>query len=120
MRRMGNPMEMAWGQLINGAWRKVGRNIADHLAGHSVDLPGRVCPEEQIGPELDQLIHRGLGHTRRRDGRFRIGTVAEVMTSETLSELYQADIQVIQVGNRYVVVGEHLDHSGHTLGHTHD
>jgi zinc/manganese transport system ATP-binding protein len=54
------------------------------------------------------------------DGRFRIGTVAEVMTSETLSELYQADIQVIQVGNRYVVVGEHLDHSGHTLGHTHD
>ena len=54
------------------------------------------------------------------DGRFRIGTVAEVMTSETLSELYQADIQVVQVGNRYVVVGEHLDHSGHTRGHTHD
>lgn len=54
------------------------------------------------------------------DGRFRIGTVDEVMTTETLSELYQADIQVIQVGDRYVVVGEHLDHSGHTHGHTHD
>lgn len=54
------------------------------------------------------------------NGRFRIGTVAEVMTSETLSELYQADIQVVQVGNRYVVVGEHFDHSGHTRGHTHD
>ncbi|MCB0931935.1 MAG: metal ABC transporter ATP-binding protein [Mycobacterium sp.] len=54
------------------------------------------------------------------NGRFRIGTVGEVMTTETLSELYQADIRVIQVGNRYVVVGEHLDHSGHTLGHTHD
>lgn len=54
------------------------------------------------------------------NGRFRIGTVAEVMTSETLSELYQADIQVIQVGDRYVVVGEHLDHSGHTHGHTHE
>lgn len=54
------------------------------------------------------------------NGRFRIGTVADVMTTETLSELYQADIQVIQVGNRYVVVGEHLDHSGHTSGHTHD
>jgi zinc/manganese transport system ATP-binding protein len=54
------------------------------------------------------------------DGRFRIGTVAEVMTSQTLSELYRADIQVIEVGNRYVVVGEHLDHSGHTSGHTHD
>ncbi|WP_167097280.1 metal ABC transporter ATP-binding protein [Mycobacterium sp. DL592] len=54
------------------------------------------------------------------DGRFRIGTVAEVMTSETLSELYRADIQVVQVGNRYVVVGEHFDHSGHTQGHTHE
>lgn len=53
-------------------------------------------------------------------GSFRIGTVAEVMTSATLSELYRADIQVVQVGNRYVVVGEHLDHSGHTHGHTHE
>jgi len=35
-------------------------------------------------------------------------------------QLYQADIQVVQVGDRYVVVGEHLDHSGHTHGHTHE
>jgi zinc/manganese transport system ATP-binding protein len=54
------------------------------------------------------------------DGRFRIGTVEEVMTSATLSELYRADIQVIKVGARYVVVGEHIDHSGHASGHTHD
>lgn len=52
-------------------------------------------------------------------GRFLIGTVAEVMTSATLSELYQSDIQVVRVGDRYVVVGEHLDQSGHTHGHTH-
>ena len=32
------------------------------------------------------------------DGRFRIGTVEQVMTSETLSELYRADIQVVRVG----------------------
>jgi zinc/manganese transport system ATP-binding protein len=51
------------------------------------------------------------------DGRFRVGTVEEVMTSATLSELYRADIQVVQVGGRYVVVGEHLDHSGHASGH---
>lgn len=51
------------------------------------------------------------------DGRFRVGTVEEVMTSATLSELYRADIQVVKVHNRYVVVGEHLDHSGHTSGH---
>jgi zinc/manganese transport system ATP-binding protein len=48
------------------------------------------------------------------DGRFRIGTVEQVMTSETLSELYRADIQVVKVGKgdaekgdvRYVVVGD--------------
>lgn len=54
------------------------------------------------------------------DGRFRIGTVEEVMTSATLSELYRADIQVVKVGGRYVVVGEHLDHSGHASGHVHE
>jgi zinc/manganese transport system ATP-binding protein len=44
------------------------------------------------------------------DGRSRIGTVEQVMTSETLSELYRADIDVVKVqkgdGVRYVVVGE--------------
>ncbi len=54
------------------------------------------------------------------DGRFRVGTVEEVMTSETLSELYRADIEVVKVGGRYVVVGEHLDHSGHASGHAND
>ena len=54
------------------------------------------------------------------DGRFRVGTVEEVMTSATLSELYRAEIQVVKVAGRYVVVGEHLDHSGHAVGHDHD
>ncbi|MCB0948363.1 MAG: metal ABC transporter ATP-binding protein [Mycobacterium sp.] len=55
------------------------------------------------------------------DGRFRIGTVEEVMTSRTLSELYRSDIEVVKIGGRYIVVGEHSqyhhghDHSG---GHT--
>jgi zinc/manganese transport system ATP-binding protein len=53
------------------------------------------------------------------DGRFRMGTVDEVMTSDTLSELYRADIQVVKVHGRYVVVGEHIDHSSHAMGHTH-
>jgi zinc/manganese transport system ATP-binding protein len=54
------------------------------------------------------------------DGRFRMGTVEEVMTSQTLSELYRADIEVVKVHGRYVVVGEHTDHSGHTSGHQHE
>lgn len=40
------------------------------------------------------------------DGRFRIGAVAEVLTTETLSTLYRADVQVVRVKDRYVVVGE--------------
>ncbi len=40
------------------------------------------------------------------DGRFRIGTVAQVMNTETLSTLYQADIEVVKVNDRYVVIGE--------------
>ncbi len=40
------------------------------------------------------------------DGRFRIGTVEQVMTTQTLSALYRADIAVVKVNDRYVVVGE--------------
>jgi zinc/manganese transport system ATP-binding protein len=54
------------------------------------------------------------------DGRFRIGTVDEVMTSATLSELYRADIEVVKVHGQYVVVGAHVDHSGHASGHSHE
>jgi zinc/manganese transport system ATP-binding protein len=53
------------------------------------------------------------------DGRFRVGTVEEVMTSATLSELYRSDIEVVKVGGRYVVVGQE-DYSGHASGHDHE
>jgi zinc/manganese transport system ATP-binding protein len=43
------------------------------------------------------------------DGRFQIGTVEQVMTTETLSALYRTDIEVIKVKDRYVVVGEPVD-----------
>jgi zinc/manganese transport system ATP-binding protein len=39
------------------------------------------------------------------DGRFRVGTVEQVMTTETLTALYRTDIEVIKVKDRYVVVG---------------
>ena len=39
------------------------------------------------------------------DGHFRIGTPAEVMTTQTLSELYRTDVEVLQVRGRLVVVG---------------
>lgn len=45
------------------------------------------------------------------DGRFRIGAVEQVMTTETLSTLYRADIQVVKVNDRFVVVGEDGGHA---------
>jgi zinc/manganese transport system ATP-binding protein len=39
------------------------------------------------------------------DGRFRIGTPEQVMTSETLSDLYRTEVDVLHFKNRLVVVG---------------
>lgn len=46
------------------------------------------------------------------DGRFEVGTVEQVMTTETLSALYRADIQVVKVKHGYAVVGEPNDGYG--------
>jgi zinc/manganese transport system ATP-binding protein len=40
------------------------------------------------------------------DGRFLIGSVEEVMTTERLSALYRADIEVVKVKGRCLVVGD--------------
>jgi len=50
------------------------------------------------------------------DGRFRVGTPDEVMTSETLSELYRTDVEVVRVRERILVVGAE-DRLVHTGGH---
>jgi zinc/manganese transport system ATP-binding protein len=39
------------------------------------------------------------------EGRFEIGTPAEVMTSQTLSALYRTQVDVIRVRDQIVVVG---------------
>jgi zinc/manganese transport system ATP-binding protein len=39
------------------------------------------------------------------DGRFRVGTVDEVMTSENLSKLYRSEVDVVRVRGQYIVVG---------------
>jgi zinc/manganese transport system ATP-binding protein len=41
------------------------------------------------------------------DGRFRVGTPDEVMTAETLSELYRTSIEVVRVRGQIHVVGAH-------------
>lgn len=50
------------------------------------------------------------------NGRFRIGTPDEVMTTETLSELYGSQIEVVRVRGRLIVVGadESACHGSHS------
>jgi zinc/manganese transport system ATP-binding protein len=55
-----------------------------------------------ILPYVDRLLYLV-------DGRFEIGTVEQVMTSQTLSALYQSDIQVVKVKEGYVVAGARDD-----------
>ncbi|AYF97788.1 metal ABC transporter ATP-binding protein [Protaetiibacter intestinalis] len=54
-------------------------------------------------------------------GRFRIGAPDEVLTSEVLSELYQAPIDVIRTHGRVVIVGapDHSHHEHEHHGHRH-
>lgn len=49
------------------------------------------------------------------DGRFRIGRPDEVMTSETLSQLYRTQVDVLRVRGRIVVVGGQEDADAHHL-----
>lgn len=58
-----------------------------------------------ILPYVDRLLYLV-------DGRFRIGTVEQVMTSQALSALYRSEIQVVKVKDGYVVAGERTDGHG--------
>jgi zinc/manganese transport system ATP-binding protein len=51
------------------------------------------------------------------DGRFRVGTPEEVMTSQTLSHLYRTEVEVLRVRDRLVVVGAEEAGYHHAPGH---
>jgi zinc/manganese transport system ATP-binding protein len=52
-------------------------------------------------------------------GNWAIGTPDEVLTSETLSKLYDTDVDVLRVRGRVVVVGTPDDQHVHHLDHGH-
>ncbi|GAA3700804.1 metal ABC transporter ATP-binding protein [Gordonia hankookensis] len=60
-----------------------------------------------ILPYVDRVLYLVGGH-------FRIGTPDEVMTTETLSNLYSSDVEVLRVNGRLLVIGgedaHHCDH----------
>ncbi|AZI58977.1 metal ABC transporter ATP-binding protein [Nakamurella antarctica] len=63
---------------------------------------------------LDPIVDRVDRVLYIAAGRFRVGTVAEVITSEVLSELFGSPIQVLEVGGRLLVLG------GETYPHHHE
>lgn len=73
--------------LINR--RRLGHDTAVLFVTHEIN---------PILPLVDRVLYLV-------DGRFRIGTAAEVMTSEVLSELYRTEVEVLHVRGRLVVVG---------------
>ncbi|HZX03518.1 ABC transporter ATP-binding protein [Kribbella sp.] len=57
-------------------------------------------------PYVDRVLYLAGGH-------FRIGTVDEVMTSATLSELYRSPVEVVRSGGRVLVAGiPEVSHDG--------
>jgi zinc/manganese transport system ATP-binding protein len=66
-------------------------------------------------PYVDRVLYLA-------DGKFRIGTVDEVMTSESLSGLYGSRIEVLRLGDRIIVAGIPDSHSDdlHSLEAAHE
>ncbi len=60
-------------------------------------------------PYVDRVLYLA-------DGRFRVGPVEEVMTSQTLSALYGVPVDVVRLGERIVVVGAPDLHDHHERG----
>lgn len=116
------------GQLSGGELQRL--RVAQALVGNPSVL---MCDEPLLALDLanQQLVSRLIDERRRSartavlfvtheinpilpmvdrvlylvDGEFRIGTPEQVMTSQTLSELYRTDVEVLRVKDRLVVVG---------------
>ena len=63
-------------------------------------------------PYVDRVLYLA-------DGRFRIGAVDEVMTSQTLTELYGTPVDVLRSGDRIIVAGVPDQHV-HAHEHEHE
>jgi zinc/manganese transport system ATP-binding protein len=87
--------------LIDG--RRRSHNTAVMFVTHEIN---------PVLPYVDRVLYLA-------EGKFRIGTVDEVMTSQSLSTLYGSRIEVIRLGSRIIVAGipdihEHEHEQGET------
>lgn len=78
------------------------RSVSE-LIGSAASDPGAAVVF--VTHEINPVLHLADRILYLVDGRFRIGTVDEVMTTETLSELYRAPVRVLRVGEQLVVAG---------------
>ncbi len=77
------------------------RAVVRLLDEHRRSGAGVLLVTHDINPVLD-MVDRIL---YLAGGRFTLGSPADVLTSETLSELYGAPVYVLRAGDRLVVVG---------------
>ena len=86
------------------------RAITDLIRSQAVDRGSAVVfVTHEINPVISH-VDRVLYFAR---GGHRIGTVAEVMRSQVLSELYQSPVEVIEHKGRLVVMSEHSEGEHH-------
>lgn len=63
--------------------------------------------------EINPVLHLADRVLYLVNGRFRIGSPTEVMTTATLTELYGSPVEVLKVRDKLVVVGADDDHPHH-------
>ncbi|WP_428981476.1 metal ABC transporter ATP-binding protein [Nocardia brasiliensis] len=94
--------------------RLVAELIDERRRGHDTAVLFVTHEINPILPLVDRVLYLV-------DGKFRIGTPDEVMTSDVLSELYQTEVDVLRVRGRLVVVGtgDTMDALGTAGAHCH-
>lgn len=63
--------------------------------------------------EINPVLHMADRVLYLVDGRFRVGPVSEVMTSETLTALYGSPVDVVRVRDQLIVAGATSEQSHH-------
>jgi zinc/manganese transport system ATP-binding protein len=112
----GDPVLMLCDEPLGSLDLRAQRLVSDLIDRHQRERGfGTLFVTHDVNPVLG-MVDRVL---YLAGGRFRIGTPDEVLTSQVLSELYQAEIDVIHAHGRVIIVGT-PDHSHHTHEHAHD
>ncbi|MCS0500041.1 metal ABC transporter ATP-binding protein [Protaetiibacter mangrovi] len=109
----GDPLLMLCDEPLGSLDLRAQRVVSELIDRHRAERGfGVLFVTHDVNPVLG-MVDRVL---YLAGGRFRIGTADEVLTSEVLSELYQAEVDVIRTHGRVIIVGA-PDHSHHEHEH---